>query len=305
LPELVEKGLITAEWALLPDPAIRWGDGSDRPDDVRVRALAEALLEEPYEGASDAEIAAVLDAGVALEPRYRAMIKRLRQDGSKLVLCGSKAPAKLAQLRTRFKSNGFELLGPSPKQISYCSALIRKRVHDFVGMASDLLRDAPHDDALALVQAYREVFDAQRTDAEAEDAFSKDKGAINDTSLVTSFVVAGVQLIFTGDMQLEEPEVSDERIVDAISTLRERIRDAGPFHLAKLSHHGSYNGFSEELWEDFGRPKLIGICTGSESQHHPNAQVLNVLSAHKDDLKWARTDRNGRVTFEWKEVRRA
>ena len=36
---------------------------------------------------------------------------------------------------------------------------------------------------------------------------------------------------------------------------------------------------------------------GEFSKHHPHVKVLNFLNEHRDDIRWARTDRNGLVTI--------
>jgi len=228
------------------------------------------------------------------------MIKEMKAKGTKVVLYTGSRTATVKKLLKRFEKIGLDIPGPSKKQVDYSSALIDKRTGDLAAFAGALLGGSPEIDSNGLVRVYRGVFEAMATDSDALDAFSRDKGAINDSSLVTTFDVGAVKLLFTGDMQLEDPEVSDPRIDTEMAHLRDRLAAKGPYALAKLSHHGSYNGFSKGLWEQLGKPPLLGLCTGSESSHHPNPKVVQTLSAIEDDTTWVRTDRNGQVSITWK-----
>jgi hypothetical protein len=75
--------------------------------------------------------------------------------------------------------------------------------------------------------------------------------------------------------------------------MRRAIADDGPYSFVKLSHHGSDNAFSEAILQELGDTALYGICAGEHSEKHPNAAVLKALNTHRNDIPWARTDRNG------------
>lgn len=150
--------------------------------------------------------------------------------------------------------------------------------------------------------AYRRYLVGDVADAaDAVDALGKDKGAINDQSLVTVFRFRGQTLLFTGDMQLSEPEVSDQVVAEYITgELRAALAARAPYSLVKLPHHGSYNGFDDDVFEALGQPTLLGICAGSGSKSHPNLKTLDLLRGYRRrhmNVRWARTDHNGRTSF--------
>ena len=119
-------------------------------------------------------------------------------------------------------------------------------------------------------------------------------------SIVTTFQLGDVKLLFAGDMQLADPQIADPQLQGEVDALRERIRAAAPFSLVKLSHHGSDDAFDAELLAELGATPLFGICAGEDSMSHPNPRVLRLLDAERDRLRWVRTDHNGlcTVTFD-------
>ena len=121
--------------------------------------------------------------------------------------------------------------------------------------------------------------------------------AVNLQSVITRFKVGQHKILFAGDMQCEKPQVSNDVIKSSVADMRRAIADDGPYSFVKLSHHGSDNAFSEAILQELGDTALYGICAGEHSEKHPNAAVLKVLNKHRDDITWARTDRNGAVTI--------
>jgi beta-lactamase superfamily II metal-dependent hydrolase len=134
-------------------------------------------------------------------------------------------------------------------------------------------------------------------DATSRAEAATDKGAINNQSLVVQFDFRAQKILMTGDMQFTDPQVSDESVVQAIEHLKASVAQLQPFALVKLAHHGSNNGFSEEFWTSLGKPRFVGICTGSKSANHPNPRTLDVLKTHTTEVTWARTDHNGRTSW--------
>ncbi len=301
LPRLVSDGIINPEWALVADPDLGWGQPADAPalgadQPPAVRQLAALLREETITRSDDDSIASLASDAANLRDTYTAMLEALEQGGTKVVRYGRDDTRALLQ---RFAGVGLRIVGPTVEQLAHCAELINRRTQDLLQLASAKLPDAVGADATTVVAAYRDFVQAIHADTDAFDAFSKDKGAINDQSIVTVFEVDGKRLLFTGDMQLAQPEVSDQEIVDAIAALNNELAAGAPYDLVKLSHHGSYNGFSEALWEKWGKPHTLGICAGSGSTAHPNPETLEVLKEHVGEIHWARTDHNGLSTFDF------
>ena len=296
LPSLVKQDLLRADWALVADPGLGWGheNGQDAFSDLApaARQFAAALREETRVSLSDDDFVSFAADAANLEDTYNEMLTTLAKRGTKVVRHGVDSTKALLGA---FKHVGLKILGPSQKQVEACAKLISGRSKQLADIARDLV--PPSNDALNAAEAYRSVVQRIMSDAAVADAFSKDKGAINDQSIVSSFTFKDVNLLFTGDMQLSQPEVSDDEIVAEIQKLCKTLAQTGPYGLIKLPHHGSYNGFSEELFEQLGKPLVLGICAGSGSKSHPNPQTLHVLEAHAHDIRWARTDHNGLSTF--------
>lgn len=313
LPTLVAKGLIKPEWALVADPALGWGltpddsPGQLADDREPVRQLAALFREEPRTGMSDAALAALAADAATLEDRYNDMVDRLERAGTKVVRYGRD---DTAALEAAFRKIGMKILGPSTEVLVHCAEMIRgrsKRLNDaadglLTARGVDARTAAPRD----VVSAYRSLVrpagsrDAANFEtADLVDATNKDKGAINDQSIVVRFKFNGETLLFTGDMQLSEPEVSDEFVDGEIrGALRSAISREAPYALVKLPHHGSYNGIDEDVYEACGRPLVIGLCAGSGSRSHPNPKTLDLLRTLKPNgVRWARTDRNGLTNF--------
>jgi len=300
LPALIDKDLIRAKWALVADPGLGWGhadgDAVDRfagepPNVVRLAAM---LREEPLAPDTVMDLDQFAADAVTLETRYNKMLDQLAAAGAQVVRYGKD---KTATLLSAFQDIGLEIVGPSPIQLAVCAKLIEDRSQDLMDRANEVLPAPESADAATLRSAYfRAVSEAADAPGSA-DVASKDKGAINDQSLVTLFNYKGVKMLFAGDMQFEKPEVSDERVNQEMEKLLQTLGNRKPYDLVKLSHHGSYNGFSENIWGRLGKPTLMGICAGEDSKSHPNPKVLEMLEGHKDNVQWARTDHNGQTTF--------
>jgi len=105
-------------------------------------------------------------------------------------------------------------------------------------------------------------------------------------------------LIESSDMQWSAPGASQE-VAEEMETLLSNVVLKGNYDFFKLSHHGSKNGFSEELWGRMKGPLLMGICTGTRSKHHPSPETLqelaDILQNQNEEIRWVRTNHNGRV----------
>ncbi|HVF41656.1 MAG TPA: MBL fold metallo-hydrolase [Pyrinomonadaceae bacterium] len=315
LPDMVEQDLLRASWALVSDPDQGWGrtgdsDAAPQPDglgDERARMLAAALREEPLTDFSNRDaVAQLLSDAIDLEASYRRMLDNLKNKGgdrTKVVRYGSDSPAKLSEIQTAFKKIGLKVLGPTRAQLIECARLIGRRSQDAVGSVSDFFSSRADADAdVDLVDAYKNIVAARNADA--ADANSRPGPPINLQSIVTRFKFRNRKFLFAGDMQLARPETGGQAMKEMIARLLDTISADGPYDFAKLSHHGSDNGFNEEIYEALGKPKLLGICAGSKSTAHPNKETLTKLRALKrgSDLTWARTDRNKLSTFTFTET---
>jgi beta-lactamase superfamily II metal-dependent hydrolase len=313
LPTLVEKQLIAPEWALVADPDLGWGIvPGDAASDVLadaplpVRQLAAALREETRHSDNVDELAEFAADAATLEDRYRAMLEQLRGRGTRVVRYG---PDDTADLLNRFKGIGLEILGPTIDVLVHCAEMNQGRSNRLSDAAHALLGEsADSADSITVGDAYRRAIAPTRERVSADamdaiDALGKDKGSINDESLVTRFQFKGASLLFTGDMQLSDPEVSDDFVTRyIIENLRDDLTRRAPYALVKLPHHGSYNGVDDDVYDALGKPLVLGMCSGSTSKSHPNMQTLQLLKQRRRaaDVEWARTDHNGRTTFKFK-----
>ncbi len=304
LPFLVANDLLHAEWALVADPGLGWGrpagtDAAPPSTDSRVLHLVAGLREEVLgERTDDATLAQFLMDAASLEAGYKKMLETLEGRGTHVVRYGRDDPADL--LRT-FRKIGLKVIGPSQAQLVLCADAIARATQDAVTAATDLLQRA---DAPGLpTDAYRLLVDDPQ---DAIDASSRPGPAINLQSVVTRFNWRGAKLLFAGDMQFADPQLSDQNLRAEVLALRRAIQQDAPFDVVKLSHHGSDNAFSEETLRELKSTPLLGICAGEDSSAHPNPDTLRILDDNRDHVSWVRTDRNGlssvRVTADKNEV---
>ncbi|MGI8917167.1 MAG: MBL fold metallo-hydrolase [Pyrinomonadaceae bacterium] len=293
LPKLIKDGVLHAEWALVVDPQLGWGRANDDDrdstvTDERVRALAAALREEVRtDRTDDATLERFLADALSLEDKYIEMLDTLRSRDTKVVRHGRDSGAAIT---AAFADIGLKIIGPSRNHMIECADVINGQSHDAIQIASDAFRQ---DAAGDIVDLYRSLVSADR---DALDV-SRPGPGVNLQSIITRFEFRGHRFLFGGDMQFEKPQVNNDFLKQSVLRLRQKIADDAPYSLVKLSHHGSDNAFSEQMLQELGSTKLYGICAGEFSKHHPHVKVLNFLNEHRDDIRWARTDRNGLVTI--------
>jgi beta-lactamase superfamily II metal-dependent hydrolase len=292
LPELVAEDIVRAKWALVADPDLGWGiepdDGSDPfdADNETLRMVLAGLREEPPLRLSDDELAQFLADAVKLSTRYRKMLTALSDRGTKVVRCGRDA---IPPLINEFRSAGFLYLGPTEAHLAQCANVITEIGRDSRdALADEFAGDAPQD----AVAVYRSLME---TGADSEDRRGIG-AALNNQSIVIAFSVDGKKALLTGDMQFAEPEMAG---LDAeMEELRGRVEALEPYQFYKIGHHGSYNAFDESVLEELGETRYFGISAGRGDIGHPARSVLNLLKAHRDDIVWVRTDRNGLITVD-------
>lgn len=302
LPSLVADDVLRPRWALVADPHLGWGrpvsdDPPADPSESRANRLVAGLREEVLSADTDDDTLALflLDA-LDLEQRYVRMLDTLEQRGTNVVRfrgIDPQAPLDpdVQALVDEFGSIGLQILGPTKNQLVLCAEAIANTIDSAAAAVADILRaDTVLDDAAA----YRNLVGGG---LDALDASDRPGPAVNLESIVTSFERNGVKLLFAGDMQFADPQRPEPALRAEVQALRERIAQAAPFHLAKISHHGSDNAFSAETLGELGETPLFGICAGESSTAHPNRDVLKLLDDERDRLKWVRTDRNGLSTI--------
>jgi beta-lactamase superfamily II metal-dependent hydrolase len=295
LPHLVSNGLLTADFALVADPDLGWGRPIDstpvQPVDERVRQIVAGLRELiRTKGTDDQELAEFLADAATLEDRYRKMLDTLDNQGT-VIRHGRDNPKPLIDA---LAAKGVELkvLGPSQDFLAVCADRIGQGTDAAIDQVSDAFRA---DEEVGAVDLY------WRLTGSSGDAIA-DSGrlgaAVNLQSIVARFTFKGKKFLFAGDMQFEDPEISG--VDQFMKALRKRVSDEGPYAFVKLCHHGSFNAFSEQIYQELnqqGSVKLFGICAGEQSTSHPNPSTLKVLKDHTNDIKWARTDHNRQSSF--------
>jgi len=293
LPALVEHDIIRPKWALITDPKLGFGrgvgDDSTYADlaDERARVLAAALREEDASDLSDAELREFLDAASTVEPRYAAFVRKLEADGVNVIeYKGARLPNGLTAL---MRATGMQLFGPSQLQLLRCADQISRTNEDALdAVQSALAKDATLDD----VQLYRAIV----ADASEEDARKNPRGSgMNCQSITLAFGPAGARVLLAGDMQFTEPGVTG--VDDEIKALRRAVVAGGPYKVFKTTHHTSHNGQDDALLTELGNPPIVVHTGGLRDKDHPYPTVLAMLKARRGRLKFARTDRNGRITI--------
>lgn len=285
LPNLVSNGRLTADWALVADEALGWGEveGHDAPvladAPEPVRQVFALLREERPSFASRAEMEAFAADAVKMRASYTAMLTKLASGGCKVVRHGKDDPAGLLQT---FQAAGLEILGPTQEHLLICARQIAVLGRDAADAIATRLEQ---DDALDIASFF------QDRASFAVDSGSFDLGnAINDQSLVLAFQSSGRKILLTGDMQLADPLVPG--LEPEMEALRQRIAGAGPFDLVKLPHHGARNAVDPAVLTETGS-SLFTISGGHGSSKHPHPNTIKTLKA-ASDIAWYRTEPDSR-----------
>jgi beta-lactamase superfamily II metal-dependent hydrolase len=295
LPNLVENDLLSADFALVTDPFLGWGrtpdDAPDAPADHRVQRVVAGLREHVRtEGTDDRALAEFLSDAATLEDRYKKMLDKLGQNGT-VIRHGRDNPKPLIDALAA-QNVTLNILGPSTDFLAICAERIRQATDAAVASVSDALRS---DASVDVATLYRRIVGGG-PDAIADSG--RPGAAVNLQSIVASFRFKGKKFLFAGDMQFESPEI--QGVDDLMAALRSKVKNEGPYAFVKVSHHGSFNAFTEEINQelnDQGKSRLFGISAGEQSTSHPNPATLAVLQQHKSEIRWARTDHNRQSSF--------
>ncbi|WP_457894595.1 MBL fold metallo-hydrolase [Stenotrophomonas hibiscicola] len=291
LPELVDESL-KASWALLTAPDLAWPDIEPADADISTEgARVYAILREEYCHYTDsASFEEALADASSLQRRYRGMIEKLRGDGTHVVLHGED---NLGALEAAFSDVGMSVIGPSPAGMAACAHFLEAAGRDFLAEADAVLADGTKTRWL-----YQNMMDAWRENLQPDGLFGP---VVNMQSSVIAFDDGDHSFLFMGDSQLERPDVPGQAIKDEVAAIRAELTRRSrlkPFSFIKAGHHGSHNSIGPGVLGDLGKGALnFGLCTGSDSRHHPSAKFLQALTDHSEDVVLGRTDTNGKVAF--------
>jgi beta-lactamase superfamily II metal-dependent hydrolase len=285
-------------------------------------ALREELL--PPDAPEEA-IQRFLKQSGDLRKRYLDMLSALESGATNVVRFG-RSDAETATLESEFEAIGLRVLGPSGQLLNalatamgmrpaaaaaalatpmpdaiaaadpvalYRAAVTRildDRAAAAVGDAPSLASTAPPDVAAMLAGA---------DTAAAVDAVAAFAGGsfVNCQSVVTVFGDADHRALLAGDLQFADPQTGIDEIRQGVQALWQEVAANGPYRFVKLSHHGSDNGFPDDLLSHVRDDAGIGICAGEGTRYDPNRCVLEALDTKRETLTWVRTDRNGRSTL--------
>ena len=195
---------------------------------------------------------------------------------------------------------GLSVFGPSQEQLLRCTEAIAQHAGDAANLVQQLTTAQPPDSPpLNAAALYRSLAGATLSDA--PDAVSG--GAMfNNQSLVFKVESGAAKVLFTGDMQLTQSQMGAE-VTAEIAQLRQAVAaDARvkAFDFVKMPHHAATNGFNGDVFQEWNGSVRFGISGGRQDAKHPSPVVLKLLTQlQKKDaaLQWARTDRNGLITF--------
>ena len=291
LPRLIRDGIVTAEWALVADEFLGFGRTAGGGDaqlfsglTPQMRTAIAAIGEEGGPGfANDSELIEFLEDAASLEDNYKEMLASLATNGANVVRYGRDDHSTLA---AQFAQHGMKILGPTVDHLLICADVIRQGTEDAASLLRDLASDddSPNDAATwyrLLMQSEVDAADMPGIGA-----------AKNNQSIVLSFSDGNSKTLLTGDMQFAKAEVSD--LVEIMDELRATVVASGPFDLVKTPHHSSYNGIDSTVIDAFGAKTLVH-SGGWNDPGHPSGKVLQLLRQKRQELTWARTDKNGQI----------
>ncbi|NII29187.1 MBL fold metallo-hydrolase [Pseudoflavitalea sp. X16] len=293
LHNLVGNGDIIIKKALLADPKYRWSQNGEL-DAEEVEPFIDALFEEDRLELDDAELEQFLFDAELLPVRYDRMIKDLKKARVPVKLYQGTGKDSYTALEKEFKSFGLKILGPTHNQLKITQTSLQKTVRE----TKKFIEQIPETDAIQTeVDLYRRIFSQPVLDNILLLDAKKNKGAINDQSIVIKVSEPGFSALLAGDMQFAEPEV--EGLEEEMSLLLDVVNKAGPYDFIKTAHHTSNNGLNETIFDYWLKEgtTLIAHSGGKKDDKHPEKTVLKFLEERKERFEFARTDRNGIITI--------
>lgn len=288
LPEMVENGILTAKYALVSDPDHRYGKTTERDSIDGLGAAGERVLdlmgEELPENPNREELDSMLDKLLPVASRYRAMIDRLRSDGTTVVRYQTDA---LSSIGGVLEDHGIEVLGPTRSHILLCAKRLTEERKDTADRIRDVLST---DSRLSVAELYMRVLGPEGLDSLDS---KKNKGAVNNLSIVISVTVGNNKLLLPGDMQFAKAET--DGLDETMTKLLEKVAKAGPYSVVKTPHHLSYNGWNEVIHTNLLSAPYLLHSGGWDDGAHPEAKVLKMMEQFAEGHAFLRTDRNGLV----------
>lgn len=290
LPSLIKTGTLTASVALVADETLGFGHRYGQRDEIdlsesEARVLA-ALREEAALGPlTDAAISQLIADAADLESNYHEMLGVLDRRGTQIIRYrGQNLPA----LEKAFRDFELKILGPTAAHLKLCADEI---VRTQRAAARAIRRRRGSDPAQDEVSLFRSITNP-RGNVDVLDGSARPGFALNNQSIVLAIGGYGRKALLTGDMQFADPQI--KTLSQPMTRLRARIAAAGPFDWAKVAHHGSSNALDSETLGQFGARQLA-LSGGYNDPGHPEPSVLALLDAERQNVSWARTDRNGHI----------
>lgn len=300
LPELIKLNIIDVEKALVADEKIGWGDTTSSADDKSAAAqdylrngLKVALQEEDATSMNDSELELFLSDAMLLRERYEEMLKNIGEEN--IVRYGRHQDQQVRELENEFALLGLKILGPDKEHLEICRQAISRASDSFDqymtdSISEDKVRENP-------VEIYRSLMKKVQADnIDFADSFNTG-AAKNNQSIVISLESDGWKALLTGDMQLAKSQVKGLDLkMDALLKL---INSQGPYDFIKIPHHCASNGINETLLQEWNKNTVLFAHTGGwDDPGHPDGGVLRILEKYKNNLFFARTDRNGLIVVE-------
>ncbi len=241
--------------------------------------------------APEAIDAAIADAA-SLRQRYHDMIDTLGQQGTVIACDGTENHAAIEK---EFKGIGLKVIGPTQNHLKVCAQLLAQIGRDAV----DALKAVVGQDATS---STRDL--VERVVAQQDENFLLDMAgagaALNNQSIVFTLSFGGRKILLGGDMQFAEAEISD--LETEMTTLRKKVKAAGPFDVIKSSHHTSYNGWDDTVADEQlikTRQAWLIHSGGLNDPKHPDSGALSKIKKLRQTrakpLTFLRTDRNGQI----------
>lgn len=293
LPKLIAEDIITCNRALVADEKLGFGIDDQGGSDVRVtaaperiRRLVAALSEEDHSNLRGPALEEFLSDAALLQDSYSAMLDKLARNTDVIRYRGL---SDVNPLINAMSPTGMQILGPTTDQLVHCAETIQRVSGDAVDLLADFAdaNESPAETYLRLMAS----------ESDAADEVSHEVGwAKNCQSIILTFGSEDARVLLPGDMQFAEPGIAE--IEGFVHELRESVKRAGPFVFAKLPHHTSHNGISQDILTEWQWPPLLGHSGGFNDPKHPHAGTLQLLKrlARQHDFQYGRTDRNGLIT---------
>ncbi len=226
-----------------------------------------------------------------LEERYNSMLADLKASGTKIVRYGRDSHTPI---ETAFQDFGLKILGPTREHLLVCAEAIAQSNDQ----ADQLISDHADAGSEQITSLYRALVSRGNAGDGAEDRPCKG-AALNNQSIILKLKAGTATALLAADMQFAKAEVTG--LSPMMKALRQTVAAAGPYKFIKLTHHASYNGLDQSVLDQWPATKAFAHTGGLNDATHPDPGVLNLLESHTNEIKWARTDRNGMISVSFRQ----